>query len=110
MRRKPCPAGKTPDINRGGCRLIGKIGNRQLGSTRPLVTNPTENAARIVERAFENCQDRRGRAFWQNNRWFVEDDKRRVYAALDASPGCAGSNIDFTQVKSFGQVDRKKKR
>ena len=79
-----------------------------FGNYRSISSNPMEKAGRSVEKAFENCYDHRGMAVWQNNRWWIDTGKR-VFAVLDAAPGCRNSGVDFTQVKGNGLGKRKRR-
>jgi len=63
-----------------------------------LSRNPKEWAAREVETAFAACKRRGGFAFWQQKRWWIEDQhSKKIYAVEDATPGCA-SGLDFRRV------------
>ena len=109
--KKACPKNQVPDIKRGrGCTKATKktLGN-SLNYHKPLATNPMDYAAQKIKSAFEHCKDKRGFVFWQNKRWFVEDDRKNIYAALDANPGCNKDGVDFTQVKSnLGAVKKRR--
>jgi hypothetical protein len=68
---------------------------------RKLPIDPTERAAQRIEKAFETCRDRRGFAFWQDRRWWIEDGKKRVWAVRTGMPGCVSSGLNFEVVSPF---------
>lgn len=77
---------------------------------KPLSRRPLEPAAVKIEDSFYRCTQRIGSAFWRSQRWWIEDDGKRVWAVDDVTPGCAGSNLQFKRTQNELRAARRKRR